>query len=192
MYDAMFPEEFKHSLQARMETARLQTAADQKMCDGLAPQSRANNKTCILLDNPVDGWKIVQRMERQEKFLDAMPVIVSSLMGLLCLYLFWRGFRSPARRALAGAGRLLQVPANTQAKRLALVASPVFAVIALSIMAWEISALSYGNWAWGWESWKPTPIFIIFAVPAVLCPLFALTRFGDWCLRLGQWVREGR
>lgn len=100
MFDELFPEARKAALDAMLQ----QGQADRKMCDSLPARDRANSKTCILIDDPADGWKTVQRMERQEAFLGALPYIVSAVaagaIGLIAVRWMWRRYGTTACTAL--------------------------------------------------------------------------------------------
>lgn len=60
--------------------------------------------------------------------------------------------------------------ADTCAKRLALLAFPFFAVVALYRLAQDLDHYS----------WEPSLSFLLFTMASALCLLIAFTRLGDW------------
>jgi len=86
-------------LQLVDEAIKQRNQTVEQRCEKLQPQDRAADKACILNDNPIDGWKIVQRMERQEAFLDALPAIIAALVALMAFYRLWVKFGATVKRA---------------------------------------------------------------------------------------------
>lgn len=90
-----------------VEAMRYRAEETKQRCEKLPPKNRAADKACILNDNPADGWKTVQRMERQEAFLDALPAIIAALVALAVLYRLWVKFSVSIKRASIVATRSL-------------------------------------------------------------------------------------
>jgi len=73
-------------------------------------------------------------------------------------------------RTMAPRKTRLLVRVNTRAKRLALLAFPFFAVVAL--YRWVQDLDHY--------HWEPSLSFLLFTMASALCLLIAFTRLGDW------------
>lgn len=107
MFDALYPKEQETALNTQLEFAAQQAAQDRQMCDGLPTARRVQNKTCILMDDPAQGWEVVQSMERQEMFLAALPAILGGVIVLAALYVTLTKFSALTRRKLGAAGTAL-------------------------------------------------------------------------------------
>lgn len=88
-----------------------------------------------------------------------IALIATLALGITAIYLFIK----------AKPWRIVH-RANTRTKRIALLAFPFFAVIAL--YRWEQDLDHY--------RWEPSLSFLIFSMASVLCLLLAFTRLWDW------------
>lgn len=114
---------------------------------------------------------LAQEMEEDDRRHERAVVIGATLAAITRTGTHSKeALQASFNRTMAPQKTKLLDRANTRAKRLALLAFPFFAVVALYRWAQDLDHYR----------WEPSLSFLLFTMASALCLLIAFTRLGDW------------